>query len=109
MPNKSIRKGFAGISFTGLLVDVKLAQSAYNHLYTFLICDEISSYDSNDVVSYIDDQYEQAGVLVENRHNVIVSFQNGLITYKSNTDIEKKLSIRVDYSYHSHTIIIKAS
>lgn len=109
--SKSIRKDFTGISSTGSLVDVKLSQSAYHHIFTFLICDEISSYDSQDVVSYIDDQYEQASVSVENRHNVIVSFKNGLITYKSNADMEGKLGITnrlfVPFSYYNSKGILE--
>lgn len=91
--NKDIRKISSSLYSDGERGECDTSRFMYDGIFTFVICDSISDY-TEDIASYIKEQYNNAGIEIYNRHNVIVSLKNGLITYKSGDAINRKLNIK---------------
>ncbi len=89
--NKKIRTEFQGISQNYESIDVNPKRNAYDSICTFLICDKIEGW-SKDIGAEIQQTYEQNNVEVPYRFNLIISLENGVISYdvyKSVQDIKQ--------------------
>lgn len=78
--NKKIRTEFRGISPNYESYDVSPKSNAYDSICTFLICDKVEGW-SMDIGAEIQQMYEQYNVEVPYRFNLILSLENGVISY----------------------------
>lgn len=71
------------------------AINPYDTIFSFLICDKIESFDKQNIFQKIDAAYTAENIEYEYRHNVILSIQDGVLTYNNQFD---KLSKEIPQS-----------
>lgn len=60
--------------------------NAHDNLFSFLICNEIESFDEKRIIELLNKRYEDNGIEVQYRHNIIVSLRNGVFGYREKVD-----------------------
>lgn len=81
--NKKIRRDFNGLDMLGNRVEVRPEKNIYDNIFSFLICEKITDFDNN-IGEYLRTEYEKNNIDIWDRHNIILSLKNGVITYKTN-------------------------
>jgi hypothetical protein len=59
------------------------SKNPHDTLFSFLICDKIQSFNSEIVLKKIDEAYELNNIEYEYRHNVILSMEDGILSYQN--------------------------
>ena len=55
----------------------------HDTLFSFLLCEEIESFESRKIFKKLDEAYENGGIEYEYRHNIILSLGDGVLTYQN--------------------------
>lgn len=53
-----------------------------NYYYTFLICNKIKGFNPNSIIPKIEKAYDDNGIDIHHRHNIVISLEDGIISYQ---------------------------